>query len=680
MSGFDAAELLEVFLAEADELLAAVDQALVALEQNPSDRQALDAIFRAAHTLKASAAATGFDSMSTLAHRMESVLDLVRSGQLEPSPELTDLLLSCVDALREMKDQIAAAGQPSLDPTELIAKLEQIAGGADGQPDAAKPQRAEAPAGGDSAEPNQAPASDSGQDQQSGPAPDAPIRRLALRIAASCQMPAARAWLWLQQIKKLGDIVKTVPSADDIRAGRLDGSLLVVLLKTSASDDELRQAIQKLPELEGFEITEPREADLGEIAVERAGSETPEAQPRVGSATVRVKVAHLDALMRLAGELVLCRARIMRHVSKLPESAPDAAALKSSAEHLSTIVTELREEVMKARMVPLEYTFARFPRVVRDAARREGKKVELVIQGGDTEVDRSIAERIVDPLKHLLRNAVSHGIEPPEERKAAGKPEVGRVLLKAEHIEGNILITVADDGRGIDVEKIRAKAVERGLMQPEQAQAASDRELFELLFMSGFSTADQVTDVSGRGVGLDVVRSEIEDIGGRIEIHSEPGKGTTFQLRLPLTLAIVPALIVSHADELYALPLSAVLRIVKFSREQTSEVGGRLAVNHLGRVLYLLDLGDLVGQPRQRDQLTVVVVRTGSAEIGLIVDEVVGEQEIVIRPLPAFVSRSEAIAGLATIGEGEFVLLLDAAHLAELASATAADQPVPIEK
>ena len=676
---FDPSELLEIFLAEAEEQLTVMDQALLALEKDPTSREAIDSLFRAAHTLKASAAAQGFDDIASLSHALESAMDCVRAGEVEFTPDMADVLLGAVDALRSMTEAVTSGEQPEVEIAELLAQLRDIASGAavEGEVQAGEGREAVKAAvsegedgakvdgrrgegaggGGGSAEAG-------GQGAQREEINRENIHRLAITPSEQCLMPAARAWLWTQQIAEWGKILLTVPSVEELKQGELSTGKLIVVLESDLERETLVEKARALPEVGEAEVTEPRQKDLEEIfgKPEESQEHQPQGQVQVAP-TVRVKVAHLEALMKLVGELVLCRARLVRQIGKL-EAAADAPAalgdLHNVADELSSIVSELRDEVMRARLVPLEHTFLRFSRVVRDAARREGKEVEFVIEGGETEVDRTIAESIVDPLKHLLRNAVSHGIEPPEEREAAGKPRAGRVVLKAQHLEGNILITVSDDGRGIDPEAIRKAAVRKGFLTPERAAALSDQEAIELLFHPGFSTKEEVTDVSGRGVGLDVVRASIEEINGRVEISTELGKGTVFSLHLPLTLAIMPALIVENNGQLYGLPLLSVLRIIAVDKNSVSIVGGRKATNHLGRVLHLVELSELVNEPvSEREELNVLVVQVAEKQVGLVVDKVIGEQEIVIRPLPGFLPRCRAIAGVATIGEGEFVLVLD---------------------
>jgi len=664
---FDPSELLEIFLAEAEEQLTVMDQALLALEKDPASREAIDSLFRAAHTVKASAAAQGFDDIASLSHALESAMDRVRTGEVQFTPDMADVLLSAVDALRSMTDAVISGAQPEVEISELLGQLRAVAaaeGEAGAGAGAKTGEGTSDDAGAENKRPAGAQAEAAGQRAQTGEINKDNIHRLAITPSEQCLMPAARAWLWTQQIAEWGRILLTVPSIDELKQGELSTGKLIVVLESDLERETLLEKAKGLAEVGEAEVTKPRQKDLEEIfgKPEENQERQPQGQVQVAP-TVRVKVAHLEALMKLVGELVLCRARLVRQLGKL-EAAADAPAgvsdLHNVADELSSIVSELRDEVMRARLVPLEHTFLRFSRVVRDAARREGKEVEFVIEGGETEVDRTIAESIVDPLKHLLRNAVSHGIEPPDEREAAGKARAGRVVLKAQHLEGNILITVSDDGRGIDPDAIRKAAVGKGFLAPERAAALSDQEAIELLFHPGFSTKEEVTDVSGRGVGLDVVRASIEEINGRVEISTELGKGTTFSLHLPLTLAIMPALIVENNGQLYGLPLLSVLRIIAVDKDSVSIVGGRMATNHLGRVLHLVELSELVGEPaHEREELNVLVVQVAEKQVGLVVDEVIGEQEIVIRPLPGFLPRCRAIAGVATIGEGEFVLVLD---------------------
>ncbi|MBC7286545.1 MAG: chemotaxis protein CheA, partial [Armatimonadetes bacterium] len=499
--GFDPSEMLEIFLSEAEEQLSVMDQALLTLEKRPDNRQAIDALFRAAHTVKASAAAQGFDDIASLSHAIESAMDVVRAGELEFTSDIADVLLGAVDALRIMLDAATSGEQPAVNIGELLERLQAIdssnkgASPPEGEQGAPASHHAASERSGSDGEdsPETAGSEISGAHQ---PLDTSKIHRIALTPSQECLMPAARAWLWIQQISEWGRVLMTVPGVDELKAGELSTGKLIALVEADIEREAILEKAAALPEVGDVEVTEPRESDLREIlgaGREEEGSTQPHAQI---APTVRVKVAHLEALMKLVGELVLCRARLIRQISKLDldsNAQTGTNELRGVADELSSIVSELRDEVMRARLVPLENTFLRFSRVVRDAARREGKQVEFVIEGGETEVDRTIAESIVDPLKHLLRNAVSHGIETPAERQAAGKPPVGRIVLKAQHLDGNILITVSDDGRGIDPAAVRRAAVRKGIITPERAASLSDQEAIELLFLPGFSTKDQVT-------------------------------------------------------------------------------------------------------------------------------------------------------------------------------------------
>ncbi len=533
MPGLDSNEFFDIFIQEATEQIQNMDQALVAMESRPRDSDLVDEVFRAAHSLKAAAASQGFEQMSRIAHAIENVLDEVRGGRLAVSSELIDLLLSGVDALKtHLQSALQGQQAPADDFTGLLAALRDAAGQA---------------------------SSGAPCEQDSGPPPPpsadslpADAVHLRISILESCPMPAARAWLILSLLREHGDVLFSDPSPEALQGEDIAPYELTVSLASSLSADELLQIACGLPEVADVQLlaTPPSQSSAPSQPPSSSGGSapglaSPPEQPAPPPATpaqqtVRINVEHIDALMNLVGELVINRTRLSNLQQRFKEAAAsDIPHLVSTFQqltgHLATIVTELQERVMQTRMVPIEQVFMRFPRLVRDAARREGKQVEFLIEGRDTELDTGIIQNIVDPLSHLLRNAVAHGIEPPDQRRAAGKPPQGRVTLGAYQEGSNIIIFVRDDGAGIDPEQLRRAAVQKGLLTQAQASALSDQQARELIFTPGFSTSAQVNDVSGRGVGMDVVRANIEKIGGQVEITSTPGAGTTISLCLPLT-------------------------------------------------------------------------------------------------------------------------------------------------
>ncbi len=660
---FDASEFFDLFVQEAKEQIEALDRALIGLEQQQHAPDLIEQIFRAAHSLKASAASQGFDEMSHISHALENVFDRIRNDELTTEAELIDLLLAGVDALKTHLNS-AIAGQAAPDAGELLAELQGIGQGPAQQPQhqASKPQ-AEAREG-------EAPA-------------DLPAEGAQLRIVLDpdCAMPAARAWLILQQLEAYGELLYARPSMDQLKAGEIEFEGIDVSLSCELSAEQLLPIVGAMPdvaqvslptdEFDGPEaVASTAEARPTDLDVARDDRKASAEQPKVAEtqATVRVNVENIDALMNLVGELVISRTRLTNLSQYLKEDRDGTLGELSQnfdqvTAGLGTIVSELQERVMQTRMVPVNQVFGRFPRLVRDVARREGKLVDLVVEGGETELDRSLIEDIVDPLTHLLRNAVSHGIETPEARRAAGKPEKGTVRLSAHHEQSMVVIQVADDGAGIDPESVRKKAVESGLMTQQQAASTPDRQMLETIFASGFSTAAEVSDVSGRGVGMDVVKSNIDKLGGQVEIESGAGQGTTISLRLPLTLAIIRGLLVVAADVIFALPLASVVRILQVDGSEIQYINGVPVVVVDEDAVPLVSLAEVSEfqkfEPQEADKTIVVMIGDGREIIGLTIDELMGDEELVIQPLGEVLQDVRVVNGAAVLGDGRLALIVD---------------------
>jgi len=663
-AAFDMSEFLGLFLEEATELLASMDADVVALEKAPDDLEIVRRIFRAAHTLKASAASQGFTTLSEVSHALENMLSGAREGTLRVTAEAADLMLEAVDSLKHLKD-LAAEGRPQdFDAAPLIGRLHAFAAETRGE-------AVEAPAAGPEHE------DDSGEsdgaavhDHDRGPF------RLQVYLADDCAMRVIRARLVLDTCTQLGSIFHSDPTYDQVDALSVDPKRVLVVLDTNEEAQVVRAALKGVSEVKRVVLQHARAADAEALAdgVSSAAAAADQAGRRAGAtpeaATVRtqslrVSVEHIDALLKLVGELVIDRNRLVRLSSDLGDNSAEAAqqALRETIAHVSRVTEDMQARVMATRMLPIDQVFARFPRLVRDVARQEGKDVELVMEGGDTEIDRSVVELIVDPLTHMLRNSVSHGVESPTEREAAGKPRTGTVRLSARHEEGAILVKVTDDGKGIDLAAVKRKAIAMGLISQARADEMNDIEATGLIFTSGLSTRQQVGAVAGRGVGMDVVSSQVEKLGGTIETVSAPGKGATFTLRLPLTLAIIRALLVETCGELYALPLPSVIRAVHVQPKDIHLLDGRPAVQLAGSVLPLWDLREVMGCGRERrakeEHLRVVVVGAAERRLGLIVDRLHGDEELVIKPLGGALEHARRLAGAALLGNGRIALIAD---------------------
>jgi len=657
MADMDMSDLLGVFLDEADEQLLKLDDGILQLEKDPSNMDIVKEVFRAAHTLKGSSATMGLSEIADLTHAMESLLDDVRNGQIGVNSDIVDLLLEGNDALRTLIGQVRDGEPLSGGNDELKAKLRSATAAGGGQANSAAPQK-------------RAEASESILDSTANP----DTMSIVARVVADCTMPSVRAFMLFNALSGLGDVVDSDPAADsldDIAAGQQ----ITIRFKRAAKPDAVIAAVKSLAEIELLETGGPAEAEPKPVAKKPqtdGPSEGPAEQSARSIQTVRVGVDRLDTLMNLVAELVIDRTRIAQIETSLAmeyENEDLVRNLGETAAHIGRVVTELQEHIMKVRLLPVEQVFNRFPRMVRDLAHKAGKEIEFVMEGQETELDRSILEDIVDPLTHLLRNAVDHGVETPEDRVAAGKRKTARVVLAAKQEENRIIIEVRDDGKGIDLARVKRAAVEKGVVAEDALSRMSDRDCLQLIFASGLSTAEKITDVSGRGVGMDVVRNNIQGLSGSVEVQTEPGIGTTFRISLPLTLAIIQALVTGVDNRVFVIPLSAVAETFRCDEADVRFLDGKPAINFRGSVLPLINLGQLFdGVPTEvnldNESTTFVVVNTGALKIGLVVDRLIGEQEVVIKPLGAFFGDLRGIAGATILGDGRVALIVDVAGIA----------------
>ncbi|HTP69524.1 MAG TPA: chemotaxis protein CheW [Dongiaceae bacterium] len=632
-------DLIKDFLQESRENLDHLDQDFVKLESEPDDPELLKSIFRTIHTIKGTCGFLGFGKLESLAHAGENLLSQLRDGAIALNAQRTTVLLQMVDAVREMLDSIEARGnEGERDDCALIATLTTLQ--CDGEVETHEER-------GQTRETSTAEAAMTGKPE------------VVSNEAAEAESGKAEGFL--------GEAV------------RLLGKILVE--RNMAAPEEVAAAIQK--QLEGD--TRP----LGEILVERGAVKTQDvvaalqvqqsAKAAMTEGTIRVDVGLLDKLMNLVGELVLARNHIVQYMQKA-----DDHSLAVSSQRLNLITTELQESVMKTRMQPIGNLWSKFPRTVRDLAMSCGKQVRIEMEGKDTELDKTIVEAIKDPLTHLVRNAVDHGIEAPEKRTAAGKGPEGMLHLRAYHEGGQVNIEISDDGAGLDAEKIRKKALQRGLIRPEQVTRLTERETANLIFLPGLSTAEKVSSVSGRGVGMDVVKTNIEKIGGTVDVQSKAGQGTTVRMKIPLTLAIIPALIVSAAEERYAIPQVSLLELVWLEGENARKgiemLSGAPVYRLRGQLLPLVYLehelnGRVEGKPEgartkreKGEAVNIVVLQAEDRQFGLVVDEINDTEEIVVKPLSKQLKSVNAFAGATIMGDGQVALILDVMGLAQRAS------------
>ncbi|GAB4117796.1 MAG: chemotaxis protein CheA [Fimbriimonadaceae bacterium] len=683
----DMSQYVDLFLQEADEQIEILEQETLKLEEDPTSER-LQIIFRAAHTLKGSSRAMGFAGMAELTHEMENVLDQLREGRLLVSTEIADALLQCQDELRQMVVSIREGNGDQADCSALVAQLQGFVNGSS------------APAAA-----NTAPAAASGRQEESlslspelvdslkQAAEQAPIRQLRVTLNPECVMKFARAYMVTGVLTEVAELLATVPSVEDLEEEKFNLQFLA-LFQGGPADDELLAQLKGISEIDSL-VLSPWSAEaapeLTVVSNEAEAAPTAPATPTAPAApaapaaptakassndankqaasvsgqTVRVDVTRLDALMNLIGELVIDRTRIAQIGSELGSkfNDPNIDALEETVSHIARITSDLQDQIMKARMMPIETVFNRFPRVVRDLANKLGKDVKLELVGGETELDRSVIEVIGDPLLHILRNSVDHGLEDPDTREQVGKPRQGRVLVKACHQDNHIVIEISDDGRGIDAERIRKKAVEKGLLTKDQAERLTEREALQYIFSSGFSTAAEVSEVSGRGVGMDIVRSNLQRLGGLIDLETEVGKGTRFVLRLPLTLAIIRGLLTKVGEQVIVLPLGSVVETLLVETESIQSVNRNEVIVLRGQTLPLVRLNDMFAIQSREDSTEdgqyVVVVGLAERRIGLAVDGLVGEKEVVIKSLSRFCGEVPGISGATILGDGNVALIAD---------------------
>jgi len=633
----DMREILEEFLVEADEILSSLDQDLIELEANPEDKELLNKIFRGMHTLKGGAGFLGLTSIVEIAHKIEDIFNQLRNDEIKLNSSMMDLIFEGVDKLKEAIEMLKENDEipDEEDIKDFLLSLDAVFSGND-------VVEAEVVNGESPEDKNH---TSGGIEFIEGV--DEDIKNLIRKYPG----------------KDLGDILEELILLPPDERPSLE--IIEKLEEIIAQGKDVKDLIkpQKKEELQTLSQPEstpekneekPQQKNQQQ-AVKKKKSEKKEE-------VIRVDVERVEVLMNLVGELVLDRNRIVKLASGLEtscESTDTIEELLDSITGMSRTVSDLQDAVMKLRMQPVKKIFSKFPRIVRDLAKKLNKKVNLVMEGEDTEIDRSILDKLEDPLIHLVRNAIDHGIEPPEERLMAGKPEVGTIKLSAFQEGDRIIIAIEDDGKGIDVEKIKKKAVEKGLISPEQAENMSDKEAYELLFMPGFSTAEQISDVSGRGVGMDVVASTIHSLRGTIEVESELGKGTKFIMKLPLTVAIIRTLMVGANNRIFAIPLYSVVEIVRYEPENVKNIGQFKSFMLRDEVYLLFSLNELFEIPDTDEKQFIVVVRVGEKNIAIAVEELFGEEEIVIKPLGKLLENVQGIAGATITGDGKVVLIVD---------------------
>ncbi len=688
----DVSQYLEIFIDETKEHLQSLNEQLLVLEKEPENEETINEIFRAAHSLKGMAGTMGYKRMQRLTHDMENVFSEIRAGKMKVKAVLVDVLFKGLDALENYLDSIMnTSDEGSEDNEDIIQALNAIL--KDGLGESLEPtieKKVEAA-------PTQvlAVAIEQGKVLTLADHESRAVEKMrevggnALNITVyiqeSCILKAARAFLVFKSLEEHGDIIKSDPDVQDIEDERFELEFSIVLL-TKEPIEKIKNIIMNVSEIrdvaicqavitakgDQLEIKEVSENNTKEntekesltsksASAKAAAPAKKESSKPVVNRSVRVDIEKLDDLMNLVSELIIAKNGLVS-MSSTDTKADIGTGFNEQIEYLERITTNLHQSVMKVRMVPIESVVNRFPRMIRDLSKKLNKKMELYMTGEDTELDRTVIDEIGDPLMHLLRNAADHGLESNEERIRLGKPEAGSIYLDAYQEGNNVVIEVRDDGSGINVDKVRRKAIERGTITAEQAESMSDKDIVDLLFRPSFSTAEKISDVSGRGVGLDVVKTKIEALGGSIETKTALGQGSNFIIRLPLTLAIIQALMVELGNEKYAIPLGSIETIESVDVKEIKYVQSKEVIHLRGNVIPLIRLNHILDVPKKDEavnELTVVIVKKGDKLAGFVVDNLIGQLEIVIKSIGKYINNSKMISGATILGDGEIALILD---------------------
>lgn len=672
----DMNQYLEVFIEESKEHLQTCSEQLLVLEKNPEDLSIVNEIFRSAHTLKGMSATMGYEDLANLTHKMENVLDAIRNSQIVLSPELFDVIFLAVDDLEAMVMSIAEGGDGKRNVMGVVHQLEMI-------------EKGESPVSSTIAEVAAASASLEKEEMTVGEydefewtvlqqSKDQGFNRFEISIGLreDCLLKAARVFMVFEVLEKSGEVIKSHPPVELLEEEQFDQRFTITMVTTESSD-EIKNKIMKVSEVEQVDVNaldlehlrfaaHSKEDKVTEITKQETNNaELPTEYDKkkqapvktASSKTIRVNIERLDILMNLFEELVIDRGRLDQISSDL-----DNQELHETVERMSRITSDLQTIVLNMRMVPVETVFNRFPKMVRQLARDLNKKVNLEIIGAETELDRTVIDEIGDPLVHLIRNAMDHGIETPEERLARGKNEEGEILLKAYHSGNHVFIEIEDDGAGINKDRVLNKALSNGILTKETAATLTDKQIYELIFASGFSTAETISDVSGRGVGLDVVKNTIESLGGSVAIDSKENEGSIFLIQLPLTLSIISVMLVAIQNEKYAIPLSSIIETAIIKKADIMNAHNQQVIDFRGKVLPLLFLKDIFEVPisqEEEESLSVVIVRKGDKLAGLVVDSFIGQLEIVLKSLGNYLTSAFAISGATILGDGQVALIID---------------------
>ncbi|WP_426052530.1 chemotaxis protein CheW [Bacillus sp. DC4300-2b2] len=668
----DVNQYLDIFLDESREHLQTCNEKLLDLEKNPTDLQLVNDIFRAAHTLKGMSATMGFDDMAHLTHHLENMFDAIRNEQMIVTPESMDTMFEALDHLEAMVQSIAEGGDGKRDVTEISKKLDVTGSHAEA---ASSVETADASAAANDLDYNEFERTVLDEAREQG----FKCYELNVTLSEACLLKAVRVYMIFERLNEAGEVVKTVPNAELLESEDFESEFSISYL-SKLPMDEVQKIVTAISEVEKVEISEvsafedaaPAEKQEAQIeqkkeeesvpAAKAPANDAPKANGNNGAAaggtkTIRVNIDRLDSLMNLFEELVIDRGRLEQIAKELENNE-----LTDTVERMTRISGDLQSIILNMRMVPVETVFNRFPRMIRQLTKELNKKIELIIEGAETELDRTVIDEIGDPLLHLLRNSLDHGIESPEERVKKGKPEKGTVLLKAYHSGNHVFIEVEDDGGGINRKKVLEKALERGVITEREAETLEDHQIDSLIFAAGFSTADTISDISGRGVGLDVVKNKLESLGGSVSINSTEGQGSLFSIQLPLTLSIISVLLVKLEDETFAIPISSIIETAVIKKSDILQTHDREVIDFRGfivPVVYLKKQFHVPNANELEEELHIIVVRKGDKLTAFVVDSFIGQQEVVLKSLGDYLPNVFAISGATILGDGQVALIVD---------------------
>lgn len=637
-------QYLSVFMDECREHLQNLNQSLLELEHNPDDSAIIDRIFRSAHTLKGASATMGFNKMANLTHTMEDVLSKVRNKELTITPEIINVLFEAVDLVEILAQNIGEGKEEDIETTGVVQDLRRYI--------SAESKESEERRGNNLQlrylESEKAFITDAVQSD------NLTLYHVDVTLDPSCLLKGARVFMILRAIERFGKLVKSSPPVNDLEDEKFDFRFVCGIL-SSDSGAAIQKALLNISDVAAVTVEAPK---LEQVLVEKRNQEIEHEKSKTNNQTVRVDIRKLDDLMNLVGELVINRSRLESLGSSF-----GSRELDEVVESIGRLTLDLRDTVLKARMVPIETVFSRFPRLVRDLSKDLGKEIDLEIRGGETELDRTVIDEIGDPLVHIIRNSLDHGLESVEERQKTGKPANGRITLNAYQEGNSVIITVADDGRGFNTEKVKQKAIKMGLATPESIAEMTDDRILEYTFLPGFSTAEKVTDISGRGVGMDVVKTKVDALGGLIHISSKMGAGTTIAIRLPLTLAIIQTLIVQIGKEIYAIPTGYVDQIVSLPASNIKYVRKNEVFMLRGDIVPLIRLQDILDTPEAQNngmsELDVVILKINDRMVGCVVDALLNQRDVVIKSLGGYLGAVKGVAGATILGDGRVALILD---------------------